>query len=416
MSEPARDVMSGQGSSIASHARRNAVVLAAAQAVVGAAAPMAISMGGLAGFYLLGSDKSLATAPVTGFTVGLALGALGAAAVMRVVGRRLGFIIGAAFTAAGGGLAVLALWAGSFWFFAFALAVIGCGGAFVQQYRFAAADNAPPQLKAQAISWVLAGGVFAAVIGPQTVIFSREMFPTVPFAGVFVAMIALGLLGAIILSMLREREDAVVDPASQTADDRPRPLRDIVTQRSFVTAMVCGVGTYALMTFMMTGAPLAMVACGFSPDIATLGIQWHVMAMFAPSFFTGHLIRRFGEATIVGIGLALLLVCACIAFIGIELWNFWLALVLLGIGWNFGFIGSTAMVTATYRQSEKNKVQGFHDGVLFSLVAVASLASGGALNHWGWEGISLVLVPVASLCLLVLGLQVVSDRRKLASA
>jgi MFS family permease len=391
-------------------ARRNALVLCSAQAVVGAASPVAISMGGLAGYYLLGADKTLATAPATGFNIGLAIGALGAAALMRLVGRRIGFMGGAALTALGGALAALALFQTSFWFFGFALLVVGIGAAFVQQYRFAAADAAPPAFKAQAISWVLAGGVFAAVIGPQTVIFTREAVPTVPFAGVFIAMIGLGLVGVAILSALRIPE---VRPGSveDQADGPARPLREIVLQPKFVTALMCGVGSYTLMTFMMTGAPLAMVACGFSTDMAALGIQWHVMAMFAPSFVTGRLIGRFGAERVVAAGLVILIACAIVAHMGIELWNFWLSLVLLGLGWNFGFIGATAMVTTTYRASEKNKVQGFHDGVLFSLVALASLASGGVLNSWGWEGLAVIVWPVALACLLLLGLHGLFQRR-----
>lgn len=390
-------------------ARRNALILAACQAVIGSGAPIAISMGGLAGYYLLDADKTLATAPVTGFNVGTALGAFAAAAIMRAIGRRFGFMSGAVVTATGGGLAALALYLDSFWFFAFGMMAIGMGNAFVQQYRFAASDGAPASFRPRAISWVLAGGVFAAIIGPQTVIFTRDAFATVPFAGAYAALIGLAAVGIAIMTLLRVPEKRPA--ATAAAAGKARPLTEIVSQRRFVTAMICGVGSYTLMTFMMTGAPLAMVGCGFLTDLAMLGIQWHVMAMFAPSFFTGRLIARFGPERIIATGLGILLLCALVAFLGIELWNFWLALVLLGLGWNFGFIGSTTMVTSTYRESEKNKVEGFHDGVLFSLVACASLASGGVLNTWGWHGISLVLLPVVGICLLVLAVQVVHDRR-----
>lgn len=382
-------------------ARRNALILAAAQAIVGAAAPISISIGGLAGDYLLGADKTLATAPVTGFTAGMALGAIGAAAFMRLVGRRIGFVSGGVVTAGGGALAALSLAAGSFWSFTMSLILIGMGGAFVQQYRFAAADGAPVRFKPQAISWVLAGGIFAAVIGPQTVILTREAFVTAPFAGVFVATIGLGLLGAAILSFLRV-PDMTPRAGAAAAELPARPLSQIVVQPRFLAAFVCAVGSYTLMTFMMTGAPLAMVACGFSPDIATLGIQWHVMAMFAPSFVTGTLIRRFGAEIVVATGLVILIVCTVVAFVDIQLWNFWIALILLGIGWNFGFIGSTAMVTTTYRESERSKVQGFHDGILFTLVALASLGSGVIFNIGGWSWIATVVGPAAGLCLLML--------------
>ncbi|PWW03431.1 putative MFS family arabinose efflux permease [Hoeflea marina] len=391
-------------------ARRNALLLSAAQAIGGSAAPIAISMGGLAGFYLLGADKSLATAPVTGFNLGVAMGALPAAWIMRRIGRRYGFMGGTVMTAMGGLLTAIALFRHEFWLFAVGMVLVGMGGSFVQQYRFAAADASPTNFKAQAISWVLAGGIFAAVIGPQTVIYTREFFAPVMFAGSFAAMLPLAMIAAGILFFLRIPDDT--KPGDVGHDNEPaRPLIEIITQRRFVTAMICGVGSYALMTFMMTGAPLAMVGCGFSADLATLGIQWHVMAMFAPSFFTGRLIARFGRDAIVATGLGILLCCAVVAHMGIELWNFWLALVLLGLGWNFGFIGATAMVTSTYRQSEKNKVQGFHDVTLFSIVSFASLMSGQVLNAWGWDALNMLIWPVALTCLLVLGAQVLSDRR-----
>jgi predicted MFS family arabinose efflux permease len=345
--------------------------------------PIAVSMGGLAGFYLLGADKSLATAPVTGFNLGVAIGALPAAWLMRQIGRRYGFLSGMVMTAFGGIVSAIGLFRHEFWLFAIGMAFIGLGGSFVQQYRFAAADGSPTSFKAQAISWVLVGGVFAAIIGPQTVIFTRELFAPVMFAGSFVALVPLALITMGILWFLKIPDDT--KPGDVDHDDTPaRPLFEIISQPRFVTAMICGVGSYALMVFMMTGAPLAMVGCGFSPELATLGIQWHVMAMFAPSFFTGKLIARFGRDTITATGLVILLGCAIVAHMGIELWHFWLSLVLLGIGWNFGFIGATTMVTMTYRASEKNKVQGFHDVTLFGIVAFASLMSGKVLNAWGW--------------------------------
>lgn len=379
-------------------AKRTALILAAAQSVVGAAAPVAISMGALTGVYLLGPDKSLATAPVTGYNLGVALGALPAAALMRAVGRRYGFMSGAGITALGGALAALSIFQASFWAFAASLLLVGLGGSFVQQYRFAAADNAPHAFKPRAISWVLGGGVFAAIIGPQLVIFSRDAFAPVSFAGAYAGIIALGLLGVVVLSFLRLPRDQVMDAA--VADEAPaRPLSVIMRQPRFAAALICAIGSYALMSFVMTGAPLAMVGCGFTPDEATLGISWHVMAMFAPSFFTGRLISRFGKETIVATGLALLIGCAIVALSGIALWQFWLALILLGIGWNFGFIGATAMVAETYTPAEKNKVQGAHDFALFGTVAFASLMSGQVYNAGGWAMLNWIIFPVALLCI-----------------
>ncbi|RJT37322.1 MFS transporter [Mesorhizobium waimense] len=382
-------------------ARRTAFILAAAQAIIGSAAPIAISVGGLAGQYLLAADKSLATAPITGFNVGVALGALPAAAIIRSLGQRVGFMTGTIVTALGGLVATLALFHPNFWLFAFGLLVLGIGGAFVQQFRFAAADNAPPEFKARAISFVLAGGVVTAILGPQIVIFTRELFAPVMFAGSFASILVLAAVGAIILSFLRIPSRAA--GKTEIADSDARPLSEIVTRPRFVAALFCAVGSYALMSFVMTGAPLAMVGCGLSTDDAMLGISWHVMAMFAPSFFTGSLIHRFGAERIVTAGLILLVACAVVALSGLALWQFWTALILLGLGWNFGFIGATAMVADSYRPSEKGKVQGFHDFVLFGSVAFASLMSGAVYNAWGWEMLNWIVFPVTALCFVALG-------------
>jgi predicted MFS family arabinose efflux permease len=391
-------------------ARRTALILAAAQAVIGSAAPIAISLGALAGSYLLDTDKSLATAPVTGFNIGVALGALPAAALIKAVGQKNGFQTGTAVTALGGVVATLALFQGSFWLFALGLLVIGVGGAFVQQFRFAAADDAPPEFKARAISFVLAGGVITAILGPQIVIYTRTLFEPVMFAGSFASILALAAVGAVLLSFLKVREHG---PADHEGQETPaRPLGEIVSQPRFIVGLGCGVGSYALMSFVMTGAPLAMVGCGFSTDDATLGISWHVMAMFGPSFFTGHLIHRFGVERIVALGLLLLIGCAAVALSGIALWQFWTALILLGLGWNFGFIGATAMVSQTYRPSEKGKIQGMHDFILFGSVAFASLMSGAVYNAWGWEMLNWVVFPVTALCLAALGGLVLFGRKR----
>jgi MFS family permease len=381
-------------------ATRTTLILAITQAIVGSAAPISISLGALAGSYLLGPDKSLATAPVTAFNVGVAAGAIPAAFAIRLLGQRGGFMTGTLVSGLGGALATLALFQSSFWLFVGGLLVIGGGGAFVQQFRFAAADNAPPELKARAISWVLAGGVVTAILGPQIVIFTRETLAPVMFAGSFVSIIGLALVGLFTLSFLRLRKD---QPVRDDADAGPaRPLAEIIANPRFAVALLCAVGSYALMSFVMTGAPLAMVGCGFTTDQATLGISWHVLAMFGPSFFTGRLIARFGKERVVAAGLILLIGCGIVALSGIQLWQFWTALILLGLGWNFGFIGATAIVAESYRPAEKNKVQGFHDFVLFSSVAFASLMSGQVYNAWGWEMLNWVIFPVTVLCLVAL--------------
>lgn len=393
----------------AREAQRTIVILAVAQAVIGSAVPICFALGALAGHYLLGADKSLATVPITGFSIGVALGALPAAALVRLLGQRNGFQIGSLVTAIGGFVSTFALFRGDFWLFTAGLTIVGFGASFVQQFRFAAADNAPPQLKARAISLVLAGGVVNAVLGPQIVIFTKEMFAPVMFAGSFAAIIGLAAGGAIILSFLRTNSSS----AQHAGTDGPgRSTLKIVTQPRYMAALLCAVGSYSLMSFVMTGAPLAMVGCGFSTDEATLGISWHVMAMFAPSFITGRLIQRFGAPAIVVTGFALLVGCALVALSGIQLWQFWAALILLGVGWNFGFIGATALVAETYLPSEKGRAQGFHDFVLFGSVAFASLMSGRVYNAHGWEALNWVVFPVTAICLAALAMLAFSRNSK----
>lgn len=379
------------------NARRATFILAGSQAIVGSAAPIAFALGALSGHYLLADDKSLATLPVTGFTVGVALGAIPAASLIKRVGYRFGFQSGTVVTALGGVLTTLGLVGFSFWLFTFGMLVLGLGGAFIQQVRFAAADYAPPAFKARAISLVLAGGVVTAILGPQIVILTRDLLAPVMFAGAFLSIVGLAAAGAALLLFLPAREGGGAGVSG--LDEKARPLGEIMRQPRFVVGLVCGVGTYALMSFVMTGAPLAMVGCGFSPDEATLGISWHVMAMFAPSFFTGRLIARFGAEAVVAFGMALLVVCGLVALSGIALWQFWSALVLLGLGWNFGFIGTTAIIAETYRPSEQAKVLGVHDFILFGTVALASFLSGVVYDRLGWEALNWAIFPVVLLCL-----------------
>jgi len=382
-----------------SAARRNVFLLSAVQALLGSAPPLTFALGGLATYQMLGDDKSLATAPLTGFNIGVALGAVGVAIASRYLGRQAGFMLGALMGATGAAVAAVALFRADFWLFATGLMLIGVSGGFTQKIRFAAAAVSPSFYKPRAISWILAAGIVSAILGPQLAIFAKDLLFPVTFAGAFVALIPLSLIAIAILSALK-----LPQTGARAAGDLPaRPLKEIVLTQRFMTGMICGIGTYALMTFMMTGAPLAMViGCGFSTDLATLGIQWHVLAMFAPSFFTGMLITRFGTEKVVAAGLVILMACAVVAHAGIELWNFWGALVLLGIGWNFGFIGSTAIVASSYRPHEADKVQGFHDIILFGTVALSSFSSGKVFTAWGWEAMNLVIWPVTILCLVLI--------------
>lgn len=393
-------------------ARHNAFVYSVAQAINGSVPPICFSVGALSGYYLLGDDKSLATVPVTGYTVGIALGSYPAAMLMRRVGRRLGFICGSIIAIVAGFFAAFAILDGSFLLFTAAMSMAGVAGAFVQQYRFAAADTGSTDERARAISWVLAGGVVAAVVGPQTVIHTHDLLDPIPFAGSFLAMSGLAAIGLVVLLFLRG--EARFPPLVHTAGSGGRPFGEIARQPRFIVAVVCGMGSYSLMSLMMTAAPLAMVQCGLGEDNAALGIQWHVLAMFGPSFFTGHLIARFGKEWIIAIGMALLAICAAVALSGIALLNFWVAMVLLGVGWNFGFIGATTMLTETYRPEEKGKVQGVNDSLVFAAVAVASFSSGQLLSSVGWDWLNYGFFPVIAICLAMLAWLYLFARRRIA--
>jgi MFS family permease len=378
-------------------ARRNVLVLAIASALGGALPTIVFAVVAIAAYDLLGDDKSLATVPITAFVVGTACGTVPAALLMRRVGRRPGFIAGMLLAAAAALAEAAALaWANFALLCAGAFAV-GFSHAFVQQFRFAAADTAGPAFRPRAISLVMAGGVAAAVIGPQTVIYMADLIETVPYAGAFLGGVALALAGAVILLFLDIPH--VKAPAGHPSG---RPILEIVGRPDFLVAVGCAACAYALMSFVMTAAPLAMVLHHHHRDAAVLGIQWHALAMFAPSFFTGSLIQRFGAQRIVATGLLLLVACALTALAGVSVGHFWAALILLGLGWNFAFIGGTALLTETYRPEEKEKVQAFNDFLVFGLVAVASFSSGEILLVAGWNVVNIVVLPVAAICLAAL--------------
>ena len=391
-------------------ARKNAILLAACQSVNGAAAPLSIALGGVVGSYLLAADKSLATAPVTGFNLGAALMSIPAAMLMRKIGRRNGFTFGALIGATAMLVAVQAIRMQSFWLFAFALMMAGSSNAFVQQYRFAAADRGMPEYRPKAISIVLIGGIAAAIVGPQMILRFKDFLEPVPFAGAFLWGTGLFLLSMVIIRFMEPGHPP--KSAEELANKPQRPLLEIMAQPRFIVAAICGTASYALMSYVMTAAPLAMLACGFDITDSTWGIQWHVMAMFVPSFFTGHLIARYGKERIVMIGLFILAACAIVALNGISLAHFYLALILLGVGWNFGFIGATSMITDTYEPHEKNKAQGANDFILFGSVAMASLMSGLSLNNMGWDFMNWIVFPIVGLCLL--SLWWLKGRQKLA--
>ena len=386
-------------------ARRNTILLSAAHALYGMNAVLIIASGGLIG-QMFAADKGLATLPVSTFATGAALVTVPAALFMRRVGRRVGFLTGAAFGLSGALVALYAIYSRDFWLFTFATFLTGGYQAFAQHYRFAAADVASESFKAKAIAWVLIGGLFAAVLGPMAIIWTKSMFEPVLFAGSYLAaavftVMAMGVLAFIDLPVPRDTADG----------PQARPLMVILRQQKLVIAILCGMVAYGIMNLMMTASPLAMVDCGFSIDAATYVIQWHVLAMYMPSFFTGHLINRYGTERVIAAGMVMLVICAISALSGIGLSNFGIALVLLGVGWNFGFVGATALVTDCYYPTEKNKVQAFNDLCVFGTVACASFTSGKLLETIGWDAISWCVIPLSALTLLLVSWLVVSQRR-----
>ncbi|WP_029056848.1 MFS transporter [Stappia stellulata] len=387
-------------------ARRNAVLLAIAQALGGASASIVIASASLVGASLLGADKSLATLPVSSFVLGTAFGTLPAGAIMHRFGRRAGFVGSAMLGILSGLVSAYAIFQADFILFCLAVMASGFVSAFVQQYRFAAADTASDAFRPKAISFVLAGGVAAGIIGPQTVINTADLFDPIMFAGTYIAQAGLALISLVILAFI-----SIPRPArGPVAAGASRPLRQIMVQPRFIVAAACGITSYALMSLVMTATPLAMIGCGLTQTDAAHAIQWHVLAMFGPSFFTGHLIARFGRERIVAVGLALLAGCAVVALAGVNVANFWIALVLLGLGWNFGFIGATAMLTDVYRPAERNKVQAVNDFLVFGFVAAASFSSGALLHTFGWATVNWLVFPFTLLCVILLAWLVLSER------
>ena len=359
-------------------AKHNTLVLAVAQALAGGNAGVIVTTGGIAGA-ILAPDPALATLPISVMVVGMWAGTLPVGVLAKAFGRRFALQTGSVFGILSGIASCLALLRGSF-----PLLLMGtlCGGLYAaahQSYRFAAADTASAHFRAKAVSWVLAGGIFAGVIGPQLVILTKDAWPAYLFAGTYLAQSACALLAAVVLAFLK------IPKLSAAA---------LLLKPRFIVAATCGLASYAMMNLLMTSAPLAMVMCNHSIGEAALGIQWHVIGMYAPSFFTGALILRFGLRSMMAAGLVLIAAAAAIGYAGIGLWNFWLSLVVLGVGWNFAFIGATTLVTECHGPEERNKVQAVNDFLIFGSMAVASLSSGALLARYGWTTVTELVFPV----------------------
>lgn len=386
-------------------ARRNALVLAVTQALSGGNSAVLLATGSIVGA-MIAPDKSLATLPITIYVFGLWFGTLPMGYLARRFGRRNAFQVGTVCGIATGLLCCLGVLQGSFAIYNIGCFCSGLYAAAHQAYRFAAADTASDAFRPKAIAWVLAGGVFGGILGPQLVITTKDLWLPYLFAASYVAQAVVALVAGFVLMALN-----IPKPPAEHPDGRGRPLGEIVRQPRFVVAVACGIASYAMMNMVMTSAPLAMVECNHSVTNATLGLQWHVIGMFAPSFVTGSLIVRFGVERVIAAGFVLLLASAAVSIAGITLAHFWIGLILLGVGWNFGFIGATAMVTHCYRPNERNRVQAFNDFLVFGSMAIGSFASGKLLVLFGWAAVNEVVFPVVLTAAAMLLWLVLRERR-----
>jgi predicted MFS family arabinose efflux permease len=368
------------------HAYRNVFLLACCQALLFTNNVTLIALNGLAGL-ALAQNKALATLPVTGYVVGAALATFPASLWMRKVGRRSGFLTGTLFGLAGGAIATLGIWTQSFWTLVSGTLVLGAYNAFGQYYRFAAADATPPHWKARAISLVMAGGLVGGIIGPE--LSKHTVGLTQPrFLASYASLIGFCLVSMAILAMLRF-------PAARPEETQgpTRPLREIMAQPVFIVAVAVAALGYGVMNLLMTSTPLAMGFCGHPYAAAASVISVHVIAMFAPSFFTGSLIQRFGVLKVMGAGVAAMFACVWIALSGQLVTHFWWSLALLGFGWNFMYVGGTTLLTEAYRPAEKAKTQGVGEILIFCTTATSSFTSGVLVNASGWNTLNYVALP-----------------------
>lgn len=381
---------------MAANERRNVLLLGLAQAFYGTGTTILFTLNGLVG-HMLADDKALATLPVTAIMVGSAISIIPASFLHKQFGRRAGFMLGAlAGIAAGVGYG-LGIWYGSFWLFVAASLVMGWYYANSQFYRFAAAEATSAEHRPRAISLVMAGGVAAALAGPELVKHTKDLVVGLPFIGAYAIIIVLALSSMALLTQLR-----LPDLPAAAKHESGRPLRVILTRPRMLVALTTGVAAYASMSLVMTATPIAMVACSLTVEDAAFVIQWHALAMFVPSFFTGRLIERFGVLPVIAVGLVLILACSAVALSGVSLEQFWVALVLIGLGWNFAFVGATSLVTACHTPAERAKTQAANDLLIFGCVSLASFMSGVVLNWTGWDGVPVGVLPLTLLALAML--------------
>ncbi len=378
-------------------AKRNVAILVMAQAFLGAQMPMIFTIGGLAG-QTLASNVCFATLPISLIVLGSMISATPMSLIMQRYGRRVGFFIGAMGGAAGGAIGAIGLYQHSFTIFLIGSFLTGIYMSAQGFFRFAAADTASDDFRPKAISYVMAGGLASAIIGPQLVKVTAQSM-VVPFMGTYLAVIAINIIGSLLFFAIN-----IPTPKPRDADAPVgRSRLTILKTPAIAVAIICGMVSYALMNLVMTSTPLAVVGCGFEQNTAADIVTAHVLAMYIPSFFTGHLIARFGVKKIVATGLIILGGAGLVALQGVNLENFYIALILLGIGWNFGFIGATTMLASSHDASEKGIVQGMNDLIVFGGVTFASLASGGLMNCSGgapvdgWAAVNIAMIPFLTL-------------------
>ncbi|OMH32820.1 MFS transporter [Motiliproteus sp. MSK22-1] len=374
----------------------NVIILALCQALLISGNILLVSVNALIGTELAPSS-SLITLPVALQFIGLMCATIPASFIMQKVGRKRGFYLGNLVGIAGALASITGLYNQSFTMFCLGTTLLGVGIGFGNLYRFAAVEVCHPDYKARAISMTLAGGVLAAVLGPNLAIYSRDWSSEQPFIGAFIGLLGLYVLALILLSRIRINNSTEA-PSNQQA----RPLLDILKQPVFFVAVIAGIVGYGVMVLVMTATPLAMTHHGFHFGEAAVVIEWHVLGMFVPSFFTGRLIERFGIHPMMQLGGVLTLLCLVINLLGQSYLHFLIALVLLGVGWNFLFISATQLVTQAYTAAEKAKSQAMNEFLVFSTVSVAALASGWLEAAWGWQEMNLLMIPIVVGCMLII--------------
>lgn len=366
---------------------RNVSYLTVCNALCNTSTALEIAINALVGA-MLAEDKSLATLPHAFRWVTTMLVSFPAAWTMRVLGRRRAFMVGAIFGIMGAAIGVGAIFMRSFWLFVVATIVMGIFNSFANFYRFAAAEAAEPAFRPKAISLVIGGGIVAAFVGPEIAKHTVDLFPPFTFAGTYLALVGVPIV--LLVALLPINLPA---PKIDTLSGAGRPMGEIMLQPRFIVAALAGMIGWGGMVLMMTATPLSMVACGFSFTDSASVIQWHIVGMFAPSFVTGSLIARYGRNRVLAAGVVLYVAAMVAGLTGVTLTNFLLTNLLIGIGWNFLFVGATDLLTTTYRPEERNRVQAVNDFLVFGMVAVASFVSGWLQYAHGWDAVNYLLVP-----------------------